>query len=89
LISSTSIEKPSMQLHQDIQGSLTAMERFVKLSLSNDPSPWEIKKTLKELGFEGGHTRDIDFMLNAAAVAAVGGSVQRVGGASIAVAGSV
>jgi hypothetical protein len=88
-ISPTSIEKDSSQLHQDTQGSLTPMERFVKLSLSNDPSPWETKKALKELGFQGGHTRDIGFMLNEAAIVAVGGSARGIGGSSIAVAGSV
>jgi hypothetical protein len=65
------------------------MERFVKLSLSNDPSPWETKKALKELGFQRGHTRDIDSRLNKAAVAAVRGHVKRVGGSSIAVTGSI
>ena len=88
-ISPTSVEKRLNKLHQDNQSSLTPMERFIKLSLANDPSPWETKKALKELGFQGGHTRDVDFRLNEAAITAVRGPVQRVGGSSIAVAGSV
>ena len=59
------------------------MERFVTLSLASDPSPWETKRTLKELGFQDGHTQDVDFRLNEAAIAAVRGSMQRVGGPSI------
>jgi hypothetical protein len=59
------------------------MERFAKLSPASDPSPWETKKALKKLGFQDDHTQDSDLRLNEAAIAAVSGSVQRVGGPSI------
>ena len=59
------------------------MERFVRLSPANDPSPWETIKALKELGFQDYHNREIDIRLNAAAIVAVSGSLQRVGGPSI------
>jgi hypothetical protein len=65
------------------------MERFVRLSLSNDPSPWETKKALEKLGFQSGHTREDDLILDEAAIAAVRGPVQKVGGSSIAAAGSI
>lgn len=57
----------------------------MKLSLASDPSPWETKKALKESGFKDGHTQDIDFRLNEAAIAAVRGSVPRVGEPSVVV----
>ncbi|KAM0705982.1 hypothetical protein Q7P35_007342 [Cladosporium inversicolor] len=82
-MSPSSIEQLSGQLHQDTQGSLSPMERFVKLSMASDPSPWETKRILKESGFQDGCTRDVDFRLNEAAIEAVRGSMQRVGGPSI------
>ncbi|GAB7334521.1 hypothetical protein MBLNU13_g06508t1 [Cladosporium sp. NU13] len=74
------IEQSSCELHQDAQGSLSPMERFVKLSVSSDPSPWETKKALRILGFQDVHKRDIGFRLNEAAITAVSGSVKKVGG---------
>jgi len=59
------------------------MERFVKLNPASDPSPWETKKVLNELGFQEGHGNDFDCRLNEAAMAAVGTSLQRAGGKSI------
>ena len=75
----TKIEHLSGELRQDTQGGLSPMERFVKLSLANDPSPWETKKALKESGFQEGHTQDLELRLNAAAIAAVGVCTQKVG----------
>ena len=80
-ISPTRIEQLPSQLHA--QGSLSPMERFVKLNPVSDPSPWETKKVLNELGFQEGHGDDFDHRLNEAAVTAVGISLQRAGGTSI------
>ena len=44
----------------------------MKLNLASDPSPWETKKVLNELGFKEGHGNDSDQRLNEAAVTAVG-----------------
>lgn len=81
--SPSSIGQLSGQLHEETKGSLSPMERFVKLSLASDPSPWKTKRILKELGIQDGHARDIDFKLNEAAIAAVGMSEQRVGESSM------
>ena len=80
----------SGELRQDTQGNLSPMERFVKLSLANDPSPWETKKALERSGLQDDHTQDLELKLNAAAIAAVGAVKQRVGERSVvAVAGSI
>jgi hypothetical protein len=81
--SPTTIEDLPGQLHRDTQGSLSPMERFVKLNPANDPSPWETKKVLNELGFQEGHGDDFDCRLNEAAIAAVDTSLQKAGGKSI------
>ena len=86
----TIIEHLSGELHQDTQGTLSPIERFVKLSLVNDPSPWETKKALKDQGLQEGRTQDLELRLNAAAIAAVGVFTQKVGEPSFAtVAGSI
>jgi hypothetical protein len=88
--SPTSIEHMPGELCQDTQGTLSPLERFVRLSLANDPSPWETKKALKKSGFQDDHTQDLELKLNAAAIAAVGVFTQGVGELSVvAVAGSI
>ena len=58
------------------------MERFVKLSPAQDPSPWETKKALKELGLQEGCLQDLESILNEAAIAAAG-VLQRAGEVSV------
>jgi hypothetical protein len=66
------------------------MERFVKLNLASDPSPWETKKALKGLGLLDDGSENLDVRLNRAAIAAVNKTWQRVEGSSInAIAGSI
>jgi hypothetical protein len=48
------------------------MERFVKLTPAQDPSLWETKKALRELGFQEGSLQDLDSVLNEAAITAAG-----------------
>ena len=55
----------------------------MKLNPASDPSPWETKKVLNELGFQEGHDNDFDHRLNEAAVTAVGMSLRRAGGTSV------
>jgi hypothetical protein len=54
----------------------------VKLSPAVDPVPWETRKVMKGLGFQGDCLQEIDSRLNGAAIVAVG-ALQRAGGTSI------
>ena len=66
------------------------MERFLKLSPASDPSPWETRKLLSELGFQDDHLQDLGMRLSEAAIAAAGVTKPAVGGSSmVAGAGSV
>jgi len=59
------------------------MERFLKLSPASDPSLWETRRLLSELGFQEDHLQDLGMRLSEAAIAAAGVKKPEVGGSSI------
>jgi hypothetical protein len=90
LCSSFSAEQSSSTIPQDAHDSLSPVERFVMLSPSNDPCPWETRRVISELALNGESDASYRTRLHDAAVAVIGTSSRRQESVSVvAVAGSL